>query len=65
MTTCPCCSNSLLRHARGADVYWFCSHCWQEMPDLPSDLSHRRSRGLQVASLERLIRNDFNATALR
>ncbi|MBD2181119.1 MULTISPECIES: hypothetical protein [Oscillatoriophycideae] len=34
MTKCLCCSNQLLRHIRHSRVYWFCSHCWQEMPDL-------------------------------
>lgn len=32
MTDCPCCSNQLLRHVRQHQVYWFCRHCWQEMP---------------------------------
>lgn len=30
--TCLCCSNTLLRHARDREVYWRCSHCYQEMP---------------------------------
>ena len=30
--TCPCCDNSLLRHIRHGKVYWFCTHCWQEVP---------------------------------
>lgn len=30
--TCICCSNTLLRHARLGEVYWRCSHCYQEMP---------------------------------
>ncbi|MEO6863656.1 MAG: hypothetical protein ABI180_19275 [Microcoleus sp.] len=34
MNSCPCCSSQLLRHARHNRVYWFCSRCWQEMPDL-------------------------------
>lgn len=34
MNTCPCCGEMLLRHARHGGVYWFCTHCWQEMPDL-------------------------------
>ncbi|NJN86608.1 MAG: hypothetical protein HC881_10225 [Leptolyngbyaceae cyanobacterium SL_7_1] len=34
MNICPCCSASLLRHARHNRVYWFCPHCWQEMPNL-------------------------------
>lgn len=36
MHTCPCCSNSLLRHVRHNSLYWYCSHCRQEMPDLES-----------------------------
>ena len=32
MNNCPCCSNRLLRQTRGRDIYWFCLHCWQEMP---------------------------------
>ncbi len=32
MNTCPCCSNSLLRHIRKHEVYHFCRSCWQEMP---------------------------------
>ena len=31
---CPCCSEQLLRHARHGQVYWFCLHCRQEMPNL-------------------------------
>lgn len=30
--TCPCCDNSLLRHIRHGKIYWFCAHCWQEVP---------------------------------
>lgn len=32
--SCPCCGNSLLRHARQGGVYWFCTSCWQEVPIL-------------------------------
>jgi ribosomal protein L37AE/L43A len=32
MTSCPCCTNQMLRHLRQSQVYWFCRHCWQEMP---------------------------------
>lgn len=31
---CPCCSSTLLRHVRHTGVYWYCSHCYEEMPDL-------------------------------
>ncbi|WP_217360012.1 hypothetical protein [Anabaena sp. UHCC 0253] len=34
MPHCPCCSDSLLHHIRGAESYWFCRSCWQEMPVL-------------------------------
>lgn len=33
MSHCPCCGYSLLRNTRGNKVYWFCDHCWQEMPN--------------------------------
>ncbi|WP_392533564.1 hypothetical protein [Nostoc sp. C117] len=32
MNYCPCCSGLLLEHVRGRQTYWFCRHCWQEMP---------------------------------
>ncbi len=32
--TCPCCSHTLLRHARSGEVYWFCRYCYEEMPNL-------------------------------
>jgi ribosomal protein L37AE/L43A len=31
---CPCCSQPLLRHVSFKRTFWFCSHCYQEMPDL-------------------------------
>lgn len=37
MNSCPCCAGTLLRHVRHNSVYWFCPHCWQEMPDLESE----------------------------
>ncbi|AFZ17390.1 hypothetical protein Mic7113_1514 [Allocoleopsis franciscana PCC 7113] len=30
--TCPCCSDTLLRHMRFGGLYWRCSSCHQEMP---------------------------------
>lgn len=32
MATCPYCSTKLLRHVRDTQVYWFCRHCWWELP---------------------------------
>ena len=31
---CPCCSQPLLRHISFKRIYWFCSQCHQEMPDI-------------------------------
>lgn len=53
LNNCPCCSEPLLRHARHGGVYWFCSHCWQEMPDLPEALVVRRQ---YQSSLQGLMR---------
>ncbi|WP_013324847.1 hypothetical protein [Gloeothece verrucosa] len=33
MINCPCCSNQMLRHIRHQGIYWFCPHCYQEMPN--------------------------------
>ncbi|WP_071809972.1 hypothetical protein [Lyngbya aestuarii] len=34
MNNCPCCSTNMLRHIRHSQVYWYCSNCKQEMPNL-------------------------------
>jgi len=52
MNKCPCCSDQLLRHARHNEVYWFCTHCWQEMPDLASIMLKKQQNRQQ---LERLL----------
>ncbi|MEY3870422.1 MAG: hypothetical protein RLZZ338_4316 [Cyanobacteriota bacterium] len=44
MNTCPCCSNLLLRHIRSHSIYWFCSHCHQEMPNLSGEIIVDRQR---------------------
>lgn len=33
MSTCPCCSNLLLRHIRHGTLYWLCRSCRAEMPN--------------------------------
>jgi hypothetical protein len=38
MSKCPCCSSQLLRHARHSGIYWFCSYCWQEMPNFSTQI---------------------------
>nr|WP_315874385.1 hypothetical protein [Leptodesmis sichuanensis] len=42
MNRCPCCSGVLLRHIRHSTVYWFCPHCWQEMPDLAMGIETKK-----------------------
>jgi hypothetical protein len=32
MSTCPCCSDVLLRHFQRGSLSWFCRSCWSEMP---------------------------------
>ncbi|MEA5468239.1 hypothetical protein [Spirulina sp. 06S082] len=46
---CPCCSSPLLRHARSTGMYWYCSSCHQEMPNLSDSLYQKI--GLLDASL--------------
>ncbi|MDJ0713971.1 MAG: hypothetical protein QNJ54_07100 [Prochloraceae cyanobacterium] len=36
MNNCPCCGTTLLRHINHDRLYWFCPHCWQEMPNFDS-----------------------------
>jgi hypothetical protein len=48
MTTCPCCSNILLRHLNSQKVTWFCLHCRQEMPSLILDKSNSQLRDLSL-----------------
>jgi hypothetical protein len=46
MPECPCCSQKLLRHVRQRKVYWFCTYCWQEMPDLATVGHHEKKTEL-------------------
>ncbi|MFB2893868.1 hypothetical protein ACE1CI_13235 [Aerosakkonemataceae cyanobacterium BLCC-F50] len=39
MASCPCCSHTMLRHIRHNQIFWYCRHCWQEMPNLNSSPS--------------------------
>ncbi len=36
MNNCPVCSNIILRHINRKHVYWYCSHCHQEVPNFSS-----------------------------
>lgn len=50
MHTCPCCSASLLRHVRHSSIYWYCSHCRQEMPNLESIRSNSLNQTQSIES---------------
>ncbi|MFB2877133.1 hypothetical protein [Floridanema aerugineum] len=39
MASCPCCSHTMLRHIRHNQIFWYCRHCWQEMPNFNSSPS--------------------------
>ena len=49
-TICPCCSTPLLRHLDRRHEYWFCRHCWQEMPDL-DNFQHETHKLSKIISL--------------
>lgn len=42
LLNCPCCSDSLLRHASSQGVYWFCPSCYQSMPSYFKALNKHR-----------------------
>lgn len=63
MSACPCCGEILLRHARHSGVYWFCTHCWQEMPALAFDKLQIRYDFSQPANLDDLVGNRSTLTA--
>ena len=56
---CPCCSSSqpLLRHISHRGIYWFCSHCHREMPDLGEILE---SKSISEHSLSQEITTSQN-----
>jgi hypothetical protein len=60
MKACPCCSYPLLQYIQGAKLYWFCSHCCQEMPDF-----EQRDRGslnaIRPTRLEQLKQDGYAA----
>ncbi len=54
MITCPCCSAKVLRHARHGSIYWFCHHCWQEMPDLELEMGVSPEQSLVPSHIKTL-----------
>ncbi len=56
MQNCPCCSHTLLRHINHSNIYWYCPHCHQEMPDLQGMVTNKRhSPSINDNWLERAI----------
>lgn len=47
MSDCPCCSHRLLRHIRNHEIYWFCPHCRQDMPN-PSEVPHLKMQSVPL-----------------
>lgn len=39
MNNCPCCSDTMLRHIRHQEIYWYCLYCRQEMPNLKENFT--------------------------
>lgn len=62
VATCPCCSRTMIRHLNHQRMYWFCRHCWQEMPDLTAveriGLSHNYKSFNLSFNLKKINKND-------
>jgi ribosomal protein L37AE/L43A len=55
LNACPCCSQSLLRHARQGNIYWFCSHCRQEMPNLYTVVARSQTKAKLLEDLSQVL----------
>jgi DNA-directed RNA polymerase subunit M/transcription elongation factor TFIIS len=62
MSYCPCCSNTLLQHIRGSEVYWFCRHCWQEMPVWEENSNSLSKEIVEVEDVPNILRHQKKAT---
>ncbi len=62
MNNCPCCSSPLLLHIRGSEMYWFCRHCWQEMPVMNWEKSSSLAESL-IENLTRRIQKQEKANS--
>ncbi len=51
LSVCPCCNGKMLHHLSHRRSYWFCRHCWQEMPDLRARAEKYRDRTHTFANL--------------
>lgn len=39
MNNCPCCLDTMLRHIRHNEIYWYCPSCRQEMPNFTANFT--------------------------
>lgn len=51
LTLCPCCSDRMVRYIGNHKDYWFCRHCWQEMPNLEMIERQHSERSNQIVNL--------------
>jgi DNA-directed RNA polymerase subunit RPC12/RpoP len=52
MVTCPYCSGKVLRHFHNSQLYWFCRHCWREVPLL--DTRYRENSSICRSTLSKI-----------
>jgi ribosomal protein L37AE/L43A len=63
MASCPCCSHTMLRHIRHNQIFWYCRHCWQEMPNLNASPSLAKySQSLENLIQRKSLVNEFIKT---
>lgn len=59
--TCLCCSNTLLRHIRSHQIYWFCPHCYQAMPETVEPCSQLNTSKLLELSVVKSYKVGINS----
>ena len=64
LSNCPCCSNPLLHHFGNHREYWFCRHCWQEMPDLKTSPEKRYQKLSKILNLSTGYLSNYQLTAV-
>jgi diguanylate cyclase (GGDEF)-like protein len=60
---CPCCTEPLLRHISSQRSYWFCHHCYQEMPDIENLLETKLTS--QHSSKNRVVAHNLSEEGWR
>ncbi len=61
--TCPCCPHDLLRHVRATGIYWFCPHCYQEMPIVEEEFKWLKGRKQVEILAAKFIEENFEVVA--